>query len=275
MSRRGELTLTTISGKPALFMSVFLITFLMIKYTSLLTNKDVQEKTFLRKECEISMGTYLGPKYNLPGTTIGSPKCLLESKFVQVSKHTLQFSQDSPIINDWVWIDYHDRINVLVEAPNSPRPDSKEREWMIFQQTKYALEGRSSLAIIGGIIEPDDESAKMAAQREVHEEMKVTCNNFVFLGRFRTDVNRGMGWVNSFAALDCTEIASKNSETASNKEEVGAPDQETQNITIMSTSQVLIGLRKALFIEVQWSNTVALAMLHPTVINSGDEDFGN
>jgi len=81
--------------------------------------------------------------------------------------------------------------------------------------------------------------------------------------------------VNSFAALDCTEIASKNSETASNKEEVGAPDQETQNITIMNTSQVLIGLRKALFIEVQWSNTVALAMLHPTVINSGDEDFGN
>jgi 8-oxo-dGTP pyrophosphatase MutT (NUDIX family) len=237
-----------------------------------------------KNECEISMpsGTYRGPKYTLPGTTIGTPQCILDSKFVQVSRHTLQFSEADNIIDDWVWIDYHDRINILVESPNSrlsahDDDNEHERTWLIFQQTKYALEGRQSLAIIGGIIEPDDESAVVAAHREAREEMHVECRTMIPLGRYRTDVNRGMGWVNSFVAMDCTSVSVNGGDDvqeeqvkvkvkpSQKEQEVGAADQEQQDLTTMTTSQVLQGVRDGRFLEVQWSNTVALAMLHPAV----------
>jgi 8-oxo-dGTP pyrophosphatase MutT (NUDIX family) len=104
-------------------------------------------------------------------------------------------------ISDWLWIDYHDRINVLVEAPSiasnsssSSSSSTNERQFYVFDQSKYALEGRTSMAIIGGIIEPG-ESPERAAMREVEEEMHVTCDQLHWLGRFRTDVESwyGMG----------------------------------------------------------------------------------
>ena len=35
----------------------------------------------------------------------------------------------------------------------------------------------------------------MAAQREVNEELNIQCEQWKSLGKYRTDVNRGMGWV--------------------------------------------------------------------------------
>jgi ADP-ribose pyrophosphatase YjhB (NUDIX family) len=88
-----------------------------------------------------------------------------------------------------LFIDYHDRINVLVEDPKSSKKQGSEKQFLIFRQSKYALEGRQSMAIVGGIIEPG-EDATSAASREVNEELDLDCQ-FEFLGRFRTDVNRG------------------------------------------------------------------------------------
>ena len=62
------------------------------------------------------------------------------------------------------------------------------------------------LAIIGGIIEPG-EDPKVAAVREVKEEMGIECRDLIPLGRYRTDVNRGMGWVNSFVAVNCRDVS--------------------------------------------------------------------
>ena len=71
---------------------------------------------------------------------------------------------------------------------------------MILSQTKYDLD-QTSLAVVGGIIEPD-EDALTAAQHEVKEELKVTCQHWKVLGnKFRTDVNRGMGWVRRSCCL--------------------------------------------------------------------------
>ena len=89
------------------------------------------------------------------------------------------------LIDDWLFIDYHDRINVLVEDPENSEAETK---FLVFRQTKYALEGRKSLAIVGGIIEPN-EDATDAAAREVNEELGLDCQ-LEPLGRFRTDVNR-------------------------------------------------------------------------------------
>ncbi len=88
-----------------------------------------------------------------------------------------------------MFIDYHDRINVLVEDPKNMKGNDEKR-FLIFRQSKYALEGKQSLAIVGGIIEPGEEAFD-AARREVHEELGLFCE-LKFMGRFRTDVNRGI-----------------------------------------------------------------------------------
>ena len=88
-------------------------------------------------------------------------------------------------------IDYHDRINVVVEYNSDTNNKNRERNFLVFEQSKYALDGRQSLAIVGGIIEPGEEP-EYAARREVNEEMGLTCEIFYPLGRWRTDVNRGM-----------------------------------------------------------------------------------
>ena len=56
--------------------------------------------------------------------------------------------EDHTLIDDWLFINYHDRINVLVEDPSSL--ENNEPKFLIFRQSKYALEDRESLAIVGG-----------------------------------------------------------------------------------------------------------------------------
>jgi len=220
--------------------------------------------------CVVSFGKYHGHKYQSSGVTIGNGKCLVESKWMQVMQHTVRpdgKEDEQAIINDWLFIDYHDRINVLVEDTTGK---GDEKRFFIFRQSKYALEGRQSLAVIGGIIEPR-EDAETAAKREVEEELNgITCNNYHFLGRFRTDVNRGMGWVNSFLATDCKKSNNNNEQQQQTQllfEEVGTADSERQDILSMTLSEVRDSARKGLFLEVQWSNTVALALLHESIMS--------
>ena len=247
------------------------------------------------KECMVSFGKYNGHKYKSPpagsgGETIGDGKCLVESKWMQIMQHTVQLpvtttttttttNHPKPnIIHDWLFIDYHDRINVLVEDPASTHDD--DPTFLVFRQSKYALEGKESLAVIGGIIEPG-EDAKTAAVRELREEMNgMVCETFVFLGRFRTDVNRGMGFVNSFLARDCEKGEDDGKvgkgarghghglglghghDAVDVADEVGKPDTERQDIVSMTLQDLKKNAMDGRFLEVQWSNTVALALLH-------------
>jgi 8-oxo-dGTP pyrophosphatase MutT (NUDIX family) len=186
---------------------------------------------------------------------------------MSVSLHEVQFDSVAagPILNDWLWVDYHDRINVLVQ--HNGNNDSKERRFLVFEQTKYALEGRQSLAIVGGIIEPN-EPPLQAAQREVDEEMRLRCDTYHFLGRYRTDVNRGMGWLNSYLATDCTEQDDKKRVPAveahqNEEEEVGVEDTEKQQLKSISLTELRQAVTNGQFLEVQWTATISLALLHP------------
>ena len=219
-------------------------------------------------ECVVSLGAYKGHQYTTK-ETLGR-KCLVESKWMRIQQHKVMLAGQSTPIVDWLWIDYHDRINVLVEAPpSSNKGKEKERQFYVFQQSKYALEDKSSLAIIGGIIEPG-ERPERAAFREVEEEMQLSCTELQFLGRFRTDVNRGMGWVNSYLAAHCTPTTttmSSNKKTEGNQV-VGTADVERQDLKTMSLTELREAAREGAFVEVQWSNTVALALLYPELASS-------
>ena len=234
-------------------------------------------------DCVQSFGKYRGHVYQQrEAGFIGIPKCLVESKWMKVQQHTVMLPVTDKVIYDWLWIDYHDRINVLVEAEATTTTTTTttrqtDKKFMVFEQTKYALEGRTSKAIIGGIIEPEEEP-KQAAIREVQEEMGVKCENMHFLGRFRTDVNRGMGWVNSFLATNCSKrqtesknsyFAKRSSSSSSGKanDEVGTADTERQDLRLLTLTELRQAAAKGEFLEVQWSNTVALALLHPELMN--------
>jgi len=212
--------------------------------------------------CEISLGKYQGPVYHsVESGTIGEPQCLLDSKWMRVSLHSVKFPGSDTIYDDWMWIDYHDRINVLVEDEKKPgEDDGEEPRFLVFEQTKYALEGRNSLAIIGGIIEVGEDPIS-AARREVEEEMNgLVCEKFHFLGRHRTDVNRGMGWLNGFLATQCIRDskAKKNLFLAN---EVGVADTEKQNLKSITLTELRQAAIEGKFIEVQWTATVTKALL--------------
>lgn len=218
--------------------------------------------------CNVFLGKYHGHEYRA-SATIGQPRCLVESKFLKVQQHTLRMGPNT-IIDDWLFIDYHDRINVLVEAPATRiRQDDSENKnhgveephFYIFEQTKYALEDRMSWAIVGGIIEPG-EAPEHAAKREVSEEMHVTCQDFVALGRYRTDVNRGAGWTSTFWARQCKPGTVKETGGLKEMDEVGVPDTERQDLRIVSLSEIRKAVADGKFLEIQWSATVALALLH-------------
>jgi 8-oxo-dGTP pyrophosphatase MutT (NUDIX family) len=168
------------------------------------------------------------------------------------------------VIDDWLWIDYHDRINVLVQDPNSSMDNPS---FLILKQTKYALSSQESLSVVGGIVEPDEEPL-VAAKREVNEELHVICNSWTPLGKYRTDVNRGMGWVHPYLARDCSYskiiIGSgvEQDDVEESNANVGVHDIEKQNIQSMTLSEVKASVMDQKFVEVQWSNSVALAMLH-------------
>lgn len=214
--------------------------------------------------CEIYFGPYRGPQYYSPESgTVGEPKCIVESKWLKLSQHSVRFPGSQTTFDDWMWIDYHDRINVLVE--DKKRPDG-ERRFLVFDQSKYALEGRISKAIIGGIIEPGEE-AEAAARREVDEEMNgLKCKKFHALGRYRTDVNRGMGWLHSFLATDCSHDESSPHHQAL-ADEVGAADTEKQVLESITLTELRKLARNGEFLEVQWTATVAQALLHPELAN--------
>jgi ADP-ribose pyrophosphatase len=180
---------------------------------------------------------------------------------MRVSQHSVRLPQANSVISDWLWIDYHNRINVLVE--------SHPGQFAIFQQTKYALEGKWSKAIVGGIIEPHSHTKQIpetpleAAQREVYEEVdQTTCKEWVLLGRYRTDVNRGMGWTYTYLATQCARDGVADVAGVADAAEVGGADTERQTRLTMSLSDLKRAVMSGEFVEIQWTATVALAIMH-------------
>ena len=90
-------------------------------------------------DCVVSFSKYRGHEYKSEASgTIGEPKCLVESKWLKLSQHTVQFPGSKNVFDDWLWIDYHDRINVLVE--DEPK-EGQERRRRRPRRTSLAQEG--------------------------------------------------------------------------------------------------------------------------------------
>lgn len=175
-----------------------------------------------------------------PWKTLSRQTLLNHSAFLVVENHTVQLPAGQ-IISDWPWLITPDFINVVVIT--------EDDQFLCFRQTKYAVQG-TSLALVGGYID-EGESPLAAAKRELREETGYEAAEWISLGHYSVDGNRGAGVAHLFLALG-----------ASRAGEPDADDLEEQQLLHLSRADVEAALAAGEFKVLPWMAAVALALLH-------------
>jgi ADP-ribose pyrophosphatase len=170
--------------------------------------------------------------------TVSTKTILQHNKFLTVENHVVKLP-DGKLISDWPWLIIPDAAIVL--------PVTKYGKFLCFRQTKYAVEG-TSLASVGGMLEPDEEPLD-AAKRELLEEMGCIAQDWVSLGGFILDPNRGIATMHLFLALNADQIAQPNSD-----------DLEDQELLSLSRDEIETALNTGEFKILSWSAVVALSL---------------
>lgn len=175
-----------------------------------------------------------------PWKTLSRRTILNHSEYLVVENHTVELP-DGRVIPDWPWLIMPDYIIALAVTEGG--------EFLCFRQTKYGLDG-TSLAPVGGYLEAD-ENPSTAAQRELLEETGYEAPDWVSLGHYRVDGNRGAGTAYFFLARGARRVAEPN-----------ADDLEEQELLHLSRSEIKAALAAGEFKVLPWTTAVALALLY-------------
>ena len=175
-----------------------------------------------------------------PWKTLSRRTVLDHSKFLVVEEHTVQLP-DGRVISEWLWIITPDYVNVVAVT--------EDGEFLCFRQFKYAV-GGTSLAPVGGYLEPGEDPLS-AAQRELLEETGYEAADWVDLGHYSVDSNRGVGTAYLYLARGARRVA-----------EVDADDLEEQELLLLDRSEIEAALASGKFKVLPWTANVALALLY-------------
>ena len=159
-------------------------------------------------------------------------------KFLTLENHRVELP-DGRVIEDWPWVITPDFVNVIAVTTAG--------EFICFRQTKYAAEG-VTLAPVGGYLEPGEQPLA-AAQRELLEETGYAAPDWISLGRYVVDGNRGAGHDNLFLASNARWV-----------QPIDADDLEEQELLLLSHQQVATALHSGEFKVVSWATAFALAL---------------
>lgn len=162
------------------------------------------------------------------------------SRFLRVEEHIVELP-DGRVIANWPWIITPDYINVVAITP--------ENLFLCFHQTKYAIAG-TTLAPIGGYLEAG-ETPLEGAQRELLEETGCIADEWIDLGSFWVDPNRGIARGHFFLARGARRIQARN-----------ADDLEEQALVQLTRAQVEDALVRGAFHVIAWQAIVALSLLY-------------
>lgn len=174
-----------------------------------------------------------------PWKTVDRRVVLENGKWMTVEYRTLELP-DGQQITDWAWLVLPHYVNVAVVTA--------EGKYVCFRQVKYAVEG-VSLAPVGGYLEAG-EDALGGAQREVLEETGYQASEWVNLGQYAVDGNRGAGVGHMFLAKGAKQVAA-----------VNADDLEEQEMVLLERVEVEAALRAGAFKVLPWATVMALALL--------------
>ncbi len=173
-----------------------------------------------------------------PWKTLERRVLLAHSKYLTVEEHTVELP-DGRLIEHWPWIVTPDFVNVVAVDEGG--------RFLFFRQVKYAVDG-VVLAPVGGFLE-SGEDPLAAAQRELLEETGYEAPEWLDLGHYRVDANRGAGVAFLFLARGARRVA-----------EAEPDDLEEQQLLLLSRSEVEAALAAQAFKVLPWMAAVALAL---------------
>ncbi|HEX2916747.1 MAG TPA: NUDIX hydrolase [Chloroflexia bacterium] len=170
--------------------------------------------------------------------TTGRKVVLKRDRWLTVEDHSVELP-DGRVIPDWPWIITPDYINVLAVT--------EEDQFLCFRQTKYAIEGQA-YAPVGGYVEAGEDPL-VAAQRELQEELGYQASDWIFLGKYVVDANRGSGNGYLYLARNATFVGHAESD-----------DLEEMEPVKLTREELRAALRAGEFKALSWAATVALAL---------------
>ena len=161
-----------------------------------------------------------------------------QSPWLVVEYHHVELPDGRQIPN-WTWIKTPGYINVVVLTDSG--------QYLCFRQRKYGV-SEPMLALVGGYLKPG-EAPLAAAQRELREETGYVSEDWVDLGRYLVDPNRGVATGSLFLARGAHRVF-----------EIDSDDLEEQQIVMLSRPELEQALTQGEFKILAWAAAVAFAL---------------
>ena len=168
-----------------------------------------------------------------------SRKLVLDNApWLTVEHHTVELP-DGQLIPEWPWVTTPDYINVVAVT--------EDDKFLCFRQVKYGIAG-ITLAIVGGYINEGEEPLA-AAQRELREETGYESSDWVSLGSYLVDPNRGIATGHLFLARGARYVTPRD-----------ADDLEEQELLLLSREEIEAALERGDIKVLAWAATVGFAL---------------
>jgi len=163
-----------------------------------------------------------------------------DSPWLTVEHHTVELP-DGRLIPDWPWVITPEYINVVAVT--------EDERFLCFRQVKYGIKG-ITLGIVGGYIEEGEEPLA-AAQRELWEETGYESNDWVSLGSYIVDPNRGVTTGHLFLARGARYVTTRDADDLEEQEFLQLTRAEME--AVLETGQIKV---------LAWAAAVAFALRH-------------